>query len=308
MLNGGTVEGFAKIISQDEAKDRLKMFAALYAKRDISPEHILLVAPEGYGKRTLARAFAEEIGRPIQFVDASDLQRRGDLSGIVTNLRDREVLLVSNLQLLRSEISKALVPIMNQGVIEILIGAGPSARKHVIDLHSFTLIGTVPHESECPPSLRRGFSLTITLKSYSVSDLKQIAVKLAAGKGITLDESTVELVTRSIKNPGELCALIERISRVAEGRISEEQLAHVLSVMGIPSRATSGLNGFANLQELSGIQFEKLIVDLLQQMGFFAETTKVSGDGGVDVVAFLEKPVIGGRYLFQCKRFALRTC
>ncbi len=38
-------------------------------------------------------------------------------------------------------------------------------------------------------------------------------------------------------------------------------------------------------------------------MGFVAEITKASGDGGVDIEATLDRQIIGGRYLFQCKRF-----
>jgi restriction system protein len=56
--------------------------------------------------------------------------------------------------------------------------------------------------------------------------------------------------------------------------------------------------------ELSGQQFEQLITKLLAQMGFQTELTKVSGDGGIDIIALLNKPIVGGRYLFQCKRFA----
>jgi restriction system protein len=26
--------------------------------------------------------------------------------------------------------------------------------------------------------------------------------------------------------------------------------------------------------------------------------------GGIDIIAMLDKPIVGGRYLFQCKRFA----
>ena len=39
-------------------------------------------------------------------------------------------------------------------------------------------------------------------------------------------------------------------------------------------------------------------------MEFRTEMTKISGDGGIDIIAFLGKPIIGGKYLFQCKRYA----
>jgi len=39
-------------------------------------------------------------------------------------------------------------------------------------------------------------------------------------------------------------------------------------------------------------------------MEFRAEMTKATGDGGIDIVAILEKPIVSGKYLFQCKRYA----
>lgn len=40
---------------------------------------------------------------------------------------------------------------------------------------------------------------------------------------------------------------------------------------------------------------------------FLCEMTRVTGDGGVDIVATLSSPVVGGRYLIQCKRFSEGT-
>lgn len=57
-----------------------------------------------------------------------------------------------------------------------------------------------------------------------------------------------------------------------------------------------------NLNGLSGVEFEEFITQLLRTMGFQTQLTKASGDGGIDIVATLDQLVIGGRYLFQCKR------
>ena len=81
----------------------------------------------------------------------------------------------------------------------------------------------------------------------------------------------------------------------------------MLSLFGFDSRSPSealpeGIS--TEWAKLSGIDFEKLIAALLSKIGFVAVITKASGDGGVDIEATLDKPIIGGRYLFQCKRFA----
>ena len=61
-----------------------------------------------------------------------------------------------------------------------------------------------------------------------------------------------------------------------------------------------------DLDELSGIEFERLIARLLQNMGFRTQTTKATGDGGIDH-RNADRPIVAGRYLIQCKRYAVDT-
>ncbi|MCD4713993.1 MAG: restriction endonuclease [Clostridiales bacterium] len=58
-----------------------------------------------------------------------------------------------------------------------------------------------------------------------------------------------------------------------------------------------------SLDGLSGIEFENLIHELLVKMGFEVETTKVTGDGGIDLVAYNKQPILKGKYVIQCKRW-----
>jgi restriction system protein len=59
--------------------------------------------------------------------------------------------------------------------------------------------------------------------------------------------------------------------------------------------------------QMSGTKLELCVTRLLQRMGFRTEPTRATGDGGIDMVACLDRPLIGGRYLVQCKRFAAET-
>ena len=60
-----------------------------------------------------------------------------------------------------------------------------------------------------------------------------------------------------------------------------------------------------SLLKLSPVEFEELIKTLLTKMQFKASTTKVSGDGGIDIIARNEQPIVGGKYVVQCKRYKL---
>ena len=58
-----------------------------------------------------------------------------------------------------------------------------------------------------------------------------------------------------------------------------------------------------NINTLSGLEFEKLCQDLLKRLGFDVETTKQSGDGGIDLIAYNHQPFYSGKYIVQCKRY-----
>lgn len=58
-----------------------------------------------------------------------------------------------------------------------------------------------------------------------------------------------------------------------------------------------------SLQSLDPIDFENLVKALLIKMGFSATTTKTTGDGGIDIIAINEQPIVGGKYVIQCKRY-----
>lgn len=58
------------------------------------------------------------------------------------------------------------------------------------------------------------------------------------------------------------------------------------------------------VQSMSGTEFELLTEKLLIAMGFQTETTKKSGDGGIDIIAFNKQPLLSGKYIIQCKRYS----
>lgn len=59
-----------------------------------------------------------------------------------------------------------------------------------------------------------------------------------------------------------------------------------------------------NIDSLSGYEFEELVCNLLRKMGLDAEQTPLSGDGGVDIIAYSNEPLFRGKYLIQCKRYS----
>lgn len=58
-----------------------------------------------------------------------------------------------------------------------------------------------------------------------------------------------------------------------------------------------------NLMTLSPSEFESLITNLFQKMGLETKLTLPSRDGGVDCVAFDQRPILGGKVVIQAKRY-----
>lgn len=58
-----------------------------------------------------------------------------------------------------------------------------------------------------------------------------------------------------------------------------------------------------DIHKMSGYEFEQLIVCLLKKMGFLVEQTSLSGDGGIDIIAYNREPIYKGKYLIQCKNW-----
>ncbi len=60
---------------------------------------------------------------------------------------------------------------------------------------------------------------------------------------------------------------------------------------------------YEGIDTLSGVEFERVCKRILENMGFSVETTKTTGDGGIDLIAYNSQPLLSGKYIIQCKRY-----
>lgn len=209
---------------------------------------------------------------------------------------------------LGSNVREVLISALRTFTIDVVIGQGPSERAIKLDLKAFTAIGTVRKEAECPPEIRECFPLVLPLAKYSQQELEQIVHLRAQVSGFFIDEPAARLVAQLAKgSPHQVDVLIQRLAVLGKPLVNEQNAANVLSTFGFQVASGPTLGVPDNLNQLSGVDFERLVTSLLERMGFRPEMTKASGNGGIDIVAVLDRPIIGGRYLVQCKRFAPDT-
>jgi Holliday junction resolvasome RuvABC ATP-dependent DNA helicase subunit len=295
--------GLKKIVGQTALINRLEALKDFFVSKRTTPGHILLMGPEGTGKRTIALAFAEELGVPAKLTFARSVERKGDLTAILTSLEANEVLLIEDVCRMRQPLKELLGLALEEFRLDLVIGQGASARIHPFKLNPFTCVGTCLKESDCPLGLRNLFFLKLPMETYSIPELTQIAERIAANNGLTFAPSAMSLIAKmSSGNPRQAEILVRQLSKTTAGTVTERDAEEALSVLGLMSVTTQLSIQPKNLNSLSGVEFEEFITQLLRVMGFQTQMTKASGDGGIDIVAILDKPIIGGRYLFQCKR------
>jgi Holliday junction resolvasome RuvABC ATP-dependent DNA helicase subunit len=297
---------YADVIGQDEVISRLKRFGEFFTSKGSPLGHILFIGERGIGKSTVTTAVANELDVPLQVLDGAKMEILGDLTAVMTNLRPRQILFVESVHLLRRPLLHALAVALKEGQYEIVIGQRSAARTHVFEISPFTLVATCPQKADCPAELLDKFSLILSFETYSIAALEAIADRIARRAKIILGRGAESLIARACDGrPAHLESLIERIKRaIDKDMISEDEVSQAFVAFGIGVRSTVAPEDIGALQTLSGVDFERLVTTLLARMGFQTEMTRATGDGGIDIVALLDRPIFGGRYLFQCKRFA----
>jgi hypothetical protein len=258
------------------------------------------------GQSTIARCIANERGVDFREVDSGWLEGQDDTTfvTILTNLSDGQVLHMKNVELLQT----AKRELLRQAMSEYKLTLPKATRVAMAGVHPlslFTLVATCSSETECPASLVDEFLLKLILQPYSENELHVIARQIGVGLGVSLDAGASAILAGCCDGkPGRLRLLLKRLNEtIKKPTLTELDVSQAMATLRSEVQADSGMFEFLGIFRLSGIEFEEWISRLLSRMGFVPQLTAATGDGGVDVIATLNRPIVGGRYLFQCKRY-----
>src|SRR5438477_10150055 len=159
---------------QSKLKENLSIAIEAAKRRGEAMDHVLLYGPPGLGKTTLATIIAEELEVTFTPTSAPVLQKKLDLTGILSNIRSHQVFFIDEIHRLMPDVEEMLYSALEDFRVDILVGTGQGARTHSLPLPKLIAIGATTRQGLVSAPLRGRFGLVLRLEPYSTAELQSI--------------------------------------------------------------------------------------------------------------------------------------
>lgn len=288
----------SEYIGQEKVKENMKVYIEAAKKRGECLDHVLLYGPPGLGKTTLSCIIANEMGVNIRVTSGPAIEKAGDLAALLTNLQPNDVLFIDEIHRLSRQVEEVLYPAMEDYVLDIIMGNGPSARSIRIDLPKFTLIGATTRSGQLSAPLRDRFGVIQRLELYTPEELCSIVQRSAIILAIPCTkDGAMEIAKRSRGTPRIANRLLKRVRDYAEvlgdGKITREIADIALGREDIDRLGLDrldrrflemiikgynggpvGLETLASALGEESVTLEEVCEPFLMQLGFIARTPR----------------------------------
>ncbi len=230
----------SEITGQDQVRENLAILLAAAKKRGEPLDHVLFYGPPGLGKTTLAHVMANEMGVNIKITAGPAIEKAGDLAAILSNLHEGDILFIDEIHRLGRAIEEILYPAMEDCVLDIMVGKGPTARSIRLKLPRFTVIGATTRLSLLSAPLRARFGAVYRLNYYDLPAMETIIARAANLLNTQYEaEGIREVAIRSRGTPRIGLRLLRRVRDYAQvrssGVIDQDTAVQALNLMDIDS-------------------------------------------------------------------------
>ena len=211
-------QSWEEYVGQSKIKENLRILLTAARERGHAAEHVLLYGPPGLGKTTLAHLISKTLGTNMRTTSGPAIERVGDLAAILTNLSPGDVLFIDEIHRLSKSIEEVLYPAMESGVLDIIIGKGPSARTVQLDLPPFTLVAATTRISLLSSPLRSRFSGgTFRLEFYTDTEIARILSRSAELLSVRIEDKLLNAIAQRCRaTPRTANYLLKRCRDLAQ--------------------------------------------------------------------------------------------
>lgn len=231
-------QSLTDFVGQDAIRERLEIMIAAAKQRGDILEHCLFSGPPGLGKTTLAGILAKAMGVNLVVTSGPVIEKAGDLAGVLTNLKEGDILFIDELHRLNRTVEEYLYPAMEDFALDLMIDNGPSARSVQVKLNRFTLVGATTRMGLITAPMRSRFGFTCRLDYYHPSILEKILYRTSRILNLVIDSASIaEIAKRARGTPRIANHLLRWVRDFAQikagGQVTREVVLQALEMLAI---------------------------------------------------------------------------
>lgn len=196
---------------------------------------------------TLGHIIAEEMRASITTSSGPVLDKPADLAGILTKLKEGDILFIDEMHRLSPLVEEYLYSAMEDYYIDIVIDSGPNARSVKIPLPKFTMVGATTRKGLLTAPLRSRFGIDFRYDYYSTELLQAILTRSANILSVSIEQKGAwEIARRSRGTPRIANRLLRRARDFAQvegdGCISLQMADHALTALDVDAEGLDDMD------------------------------------------------------------------